>query len=215
MKAIVNVGQWSSKESTFPVPMHLQCQGVPKCVRYSLCDGIPGEQAVRLDLSFFPDDFFDPRCHEELLNHYNEMVFRPRIEKGTFSNMQHKSSEHGAANFRFPGDERNTKIFADILEYFAVKFGGKEKDSKFSIYKEWKLGWLSTVLETQQDPHLDYKHCQLNYWKKKSQILPWSFGMGMTEGGMRLAFYGSCDSENTPLVPVEMQVPWKSLLMWR
>ena len=129
--------------------------------------------------------------------------------------MQHNASEHRAASFQFPGDERNTKIFADIPEYFAVEFGGKKKDSNFLIHEEWKLGWLSMVLETQQDPHLDYKHDQLKYWKKRSPILPWSFGMGMTEGGMRLAFYGPYNSENTPLVPVEMQVPWKSLLMWR
>ena len=210
-------------------------------VRRATCDPFPPELAVLVDLSFFPDEFFSPTSQPEVAGRYEEIVGDPVSEVGNFREfMRWAPAKDFGCRFRFPGEEGHTDALVRVLDHFLIKYGGKDPGAEdgggggrgaaslSSLRDEWSLGWLSTVLERMQDPHMDYEHALLGQYRVKAGrksrnrdgdlLLPWSFDMPLTEGGMRLAFYGVDDPDDPGMlleVPVEMYVPPKHVLLWR
>lgn len=203
-------------------------------VRCATCRPFPPEQVVLVDLSFLPDDFFSPSTQPEMVRHYERMVNNPKSEVGSFREFMHWGrAKNFGCRFQFGGEERNTDAFVGVLNHFLIKYGGKDQEAKdrnsaILLRDEWSLGWLSTVLERMQDPHVDYGHKRLSEYKTMSgkrslnkagqPLLPWSFDMPLTQGGLRLAFYGIDDPQNPSALletPVEMYVPPKHVMLWR
>lgn len=220
-----------------------------KKIRYATCDPFPPQLAILIDLSFLPDEFFSPTSQPEIAQHYDRMVANPKSEVGTFREFMHwGAAKNFGCRFQFGGDECHTETFVDVLDHFLIKYGGKDREEKeeeegttdnvdnsnnskkssMSLRDEWSLGWLSTVCEYMQDPHMDYGHVRLGQYRnmtgRRSRningdvLLPWSFDMPLTEGGLRLAFYGIDDPSDPSMLletPVEMFVPPKHVMLWR
>mmetsp|Transcript_20959 Transcript_20959/g.44844 ORF Transcript_20959/g.44844 Transcript_20959/m.44844 type:complete len:432 (-) Transcript_20959:47-1342(-) len=210
-------------------------------VRCATCHPFPPQMVVLVDLSFLPDEFFDPTnptAQPEINGHYERMIANPKSEVGTFREFMHwGAARNFGCRFRFGGDEGNTDSFVRVLDHFLEEYGGKDPAAAeeggpaaaaISLRDDWSLGFLSTVLEHMQDPHVDYGHARLAQYRdmagRRSRnrngqlLLPWSFDMPLTEGGLRLAFYG-IDDPKDPLMlletPVEMFVPPKHVMLWR
>ena len=84
---------------------------------------------------------------------------------------------------------------------------------------EIAVGFLFSIKDQHQDPHVDYAHVALDRYREKSRhkkydydILPWSMDMPLTDGSMCLAFYGPKD--NLSHIPAPVHVPLWSILFW-
>ena len=183
-----------------------------------------------IDLSFLPDEFFDLRSHPEVGAIYNDMVGNPQSPGvGDFNNrsLNWTPAPRDGDSFQFPGTEENTKFFVKVIDNFLELFYGKT-DGNIDTWREWALGFLSTAINNPQEPHVDYKQDAMQVYVNKGDksknsrgefVLPCSFDLPLTDGGMRFSIYGldGPDSMRECLrtIPLDVEVPAKHMLLWR
>ena len=221
-----------SEEWTFHNADH-QVYHCTKCKATQLRVGVhshfSSEHVVLLDLNFLPTEFLLPN-QTNIKPYYNDMITRPKfVNTGNFG--QHMRFQHFQnPKQHLPFDDKHSEFeLLEALNHIFVVYGRKppyqvaNKDGNNSISLHNELctsGFLSTVFEHQQKPHLDLKHESLNKFNKENKtlnetILPWSCDLPLTSGGLKLAFYGKHGAENLLKVPVLIEVPHRYALLWR
>jgi hypothetical protein len=158
--------------------------------------------------------------------------------------MQFQHKKMPMANFQFGGPQCLTRFFlSDLLpgvlrECGAAIPGGElisSNDEKVLISKDEKLieifmdyiqlGYLLTIQEKLQAPHIDYEHRSIKVMldkcdrKNLDQLMPWCWDMPQNPNGMRLAVWGTeyPQSSHEPLyqVPMDVNVYGKEVLLRR
>lgn len=207
-----------------------------------VCNKFSQKMMVMVDFSnVFSDEFFfnnvdaiqflrdkglvDTTCLQEKL-------IELRSKKET--NMQTPmfwEQEKDSMNFRFGGHPSNTKALIKLIVRVLKEECGAvpetvDIDELLVMLKEnIKLGYLLTIREQLQSPHVDYEHgpicVNLDKMKRKgaSTHMPWSWDLPINRVGLCLAAWGTeypqCDEEKLYSIPVQVEVPSMHVLLWR
>ena len=109
-----------------------------------------------------------------------------------------------------------------VRNILVVEVGYKEEDVRDPI--SWDIGLLLTKWQNLQDPHIDYQWSAIKMALKRQQkskvewdMFPWSLDWPLTDGGLRLAFYGPDKQEGTEHGSASelLNCPFGKALLWR
>ena len=207
-----------------------------------VCNKFSQKMMVMVDFSnVFSDEFFfnnvdavqflrdrglvDTTCLQEKL-----IALRSKKE----TNMQTPmfwEQEKDSMNFRFGGHPSNTKALIKLIvkvlkeECGAVPETVNIDELLTMLEENIKLGYLLTIWEQLQSPHVDYEHgpIRINLDKMESKgaspHMPWSWDLPLNRAGLCLAAWGTeypqCDEEKLYAIPVRVEVPSMHVLLWR
>jgi hypothetical protein len=139
--------------------------------------------------------------------------------------------EKDSINFRFGGHPSNTKALIKlVLKVLKEECGAVNKEVSIEQLLEMNLqnikyGYLWTIREQLQPPHIDYEHnsirINLDKMEKKNArpYMPWSWDLPLNGDGLCLAAWGTqypqSDKEKLYEVPFRVNVKPLHVLLWR
>jgi len=207
-----------------------------------VCNRFLPRMLFKVDISFLPSDFFCcddkvTRTLHDLGIQTNEMYqthlnFKEELRGNMMQTMKFEQ-ESRTFDFLYGGPPYLTSFYFNVLLPGVLREVGNAipnsvSDDEISIlFRDYKrLGYLLTVKEKLQSPHVDIEHETIRITDSKlgrkgvvDKSMPWSFDLPQNQGGLRLAVWGTeypqSPDEGLYATPLDINVHGKELLLWR
>lgn len=143
--------------------------------------------------------------------------------KGYLTDKKEQFASIPGDRFELGGSVPLTNALLAVIRDILILQAGYDP-SQVSDPLSWVVGFLVSKGENLQDPHIDYRWSAITSAQRRSRnhridpdIFPWSLDWPLTDGGLRLAFYGPDTAEGTgkPQASRMLHCPPGKALLWR
>ena len=154
------------------------------------------DECFKVDLSALGDEFFKPDFGSKLVHRPND---GPPPNTGNFRGTMSWDPVSETAKLTKQSMLSN-RFFLHLVDIALQSVAGKPQplstENAIDLQDEVLYGgFLNTVIEKPQEPHIDERHYTLKRYKDKLPGLfsfaPFSLDLPVTDDGMRLCLYGS------------------------
>ena len=185
---------WSTRQDVWIWNTYLSPCG--EFIRLARHPKFPMKDVFKVDVSALGDDFFKPDFDLKLVNPPNDGPppntgnFRSTMLWDPVSDTAKSTNQSILTNSFF------LYLVDTALQIIAGKPQPLSTDNAIDLHDVVLYGgFLKTVIEKLQEPHIDERHVTLKKYKQKLRgeysFAPYSLDMPLTDDGMRLCLYGS------------------------
>ncbi len=192
----------------------------------------PPETLLRVSLDFIPKGWLSLCDDKNLSPKYNEYMKEGsggevNSNRGTMSFVDYNSvvpmEKRSTGGFQLNNNKLQTDAFLSAIRGTIVEQAGVDSN-QISTELSWSVGFLYTMEENVQDPHIDYTWSSIKDMKKRQNrmgmdktIFPWSLDCPFDSGGLRLAFYGpeALEGHTSKESATILHCPLGKALLWR
>ena len=226
---------WTFKNTTEKLPHGLDPSG-SKFIRIGRHEKFPTDQIFLVSLEQFDNSFFSVK-QKGVKKHYMDMVEEPEdLYRGNFHNgcMRYYDARDKKTHQWPLARHKQFHLFVDIILKALQAVArvpvldrnkrGRGKAAPVDFSEELNgCGFLSTVRQVVQAPHLDAKTTAVDRHRKLAlqnnlpeSVMPWNMIMSFVKTDTRMIFvHGVAGHPTFSPVPHLCNVPWKTVLLFR